>query len=264
MDIKLFHSGTYTNEIKQIRSELNSITDSLKKQLKEVEFLYDYMNDIMWKEDTIIGALHGKLMNCLYGNKIVLYHNTRLFNPDTIREKGLIFSDERYIDSLIETMKKADIDYRLIKEVVKIVDKEILRWDEGNGVNRRKNAVCYIYDMDYYERYNKFLAIYGGEFMEFGLSGATHNNLARYKDIVRIGKPYVVEFSVLFDWFSQFERMDIARYMIEEWIHLDIIGDEVAHQYDGWIEKEIPPQNIIDIHLVDDNFHELNRYFNIE
>ena len=33
---------------------------------------------------------------------IVLYHNTRLFNPDTIREKGLIFSDERYIDSLIK------------------------------------------------------------------------------------------------------------------------------------------------------------------
>lgn len=58
--------------------------------------------------------------------------------------------------------------------------------------------------------------------------------------------------------------MDIARYMIEEWIHLDVIGDDVSHQYDGRIEKEIPPEKIIDIHIVEDDFQKWYEYYEIE
>ena len=52
--------------------------------------------------------------------------------------------------------------------------------------------------------------------------------------------------------------------MIEEWLHLDIIGDDVSHQYDGHIEKEISPEKIMNIHIVEDDFQNWYEYFGIE
>ena len=48
--------------------------------------------------------------------------------------------------------------------------------------------------------------------------------------------------------------------MLEEWIHLDIRKDEVAHQYDGRIEFEIPAENIIKLHDVEDYFPDMDKW----
>lgn len=262
--IKMFHAETYPKEIVSVRERLQDIPNSEKEKLKKIDFLRDYMNDIVWKPDSPIGMIHNNLMEKLENHEIVLYHNTRILDINEIKKSGLIFSDERYINSLIRAMKKESVDQELIEEVIEIIRKEISRWNERNGENKRKNAVCYIYDIDYYKDYEKFLVVYGGEFMEFGLSGKVGDTFTRYKKIVRIGKPCVVEFSVPYKWFHKFEKMDIARYMIEEWIHLDVIGDDVSHQYDGRIEKEIPPEKIIDIHIVEDDFQKWYEYYEIE
>lgn len=261
--IKMFYKETYPKEIMAVREKLQDIPNSEKEELKRIEFLRDYVNDIMWKPDSAIGKIHSDLMERLESHEIVLYHNTRMLNIEEIKKSGLIFSDERYINSLIRSMKKENVDKELIEEVIEIIKNEILRWNESNGGNRRKNAVCYIYDIDYYKDYEKFLAVYGGEFMEFGLSGKVGNTFTRYKKIVRIGSPYVIEFSVPYEWFDRFEKMYIARYMIEEWLHIDVIGDDVSHQYDGHIEKEIPPEKIIDIHIVKDDFQKWYEYYRV-
>lgn len=260
----MFHAETYPKEIIAVRERLQDIPNSEKQKLREIEFLRDYMSDIIWKPDSPIGIIHNDLMEKLENHEIVLYHNTRILDIDELKKGGLIFSDERYINSLIRSMKKVKIDSELIDEVIEIIEKEISRWKERDGKNRRKNAVCYIYDMDYYRDYEKFLVTYGGEFMEFGLSGKVGDTFTKYKDVVRIGSPCVVEFSVPYKWFHEFEKMDIARYMIEEWLHLDIIGDDVSHQYDGHIEKEIPPEKIMNIHIVEDDFQNWYEYFGIE
>lgn len=83
--------------------------------------------------------------------------------------------------------------------------------------------------------------MYGGEFMEFGLLAHTENkSLSKYSNVIKIGIPYVVEFAIPYTWLHQFVRQDVARYMMEEWIHIDIIVDDTAHQYDGMVEHEIP------------------------
>ena len=75
-----------------------------------------------------------------------------------------------------------------------------------------------------------------------------------------MGKPYVIEFAIPFSKMNRFQKQDVARYMLEEWIHLDIRRDRTAHQYDGRIEFEIPAQKIICIHEVEDNFPDIDRW----
>ena len=69
-----------------------------------------------------------------------------------------------------------------------------------------------------------------------------------------------MEFVIPFSWMKQFDKMDVARYMMKEWIHLDIKKDKAAHQYDGRIEHEIPADKIIEVHEVEDSFPQIDRW----
>ena len=258
--IKLFHPETYPDSVTTVREKLQFLPDDVKSELHATEFLCDYASSAMWNVETPFGKLHQELMCILEPHEIVAYHNTRLPDKKSIENHGLIFSDDRYIDMLRASLQVADIEQLLIDEVIGVVVHERDRWKSGN-LNMRKNEVCFIYDMNYYKDYEKFLAVYGGEFMEFGLSAYTGNqSLSKYKDIIKIGHPYVVEFVIPFSWMKQFDKMDVARYMMEEWIHLDIKKDKAAHQYDGRIEHEIPADKIIEVHEVEDSFPQIDRW----
>ena len=260
--VKLFHSDTYSEDINTVRESLYRLPEEIKREIIDTEFLCDYMSNVIWKEEHPIYSLHQELMKALCDCEVVLYHNTRLFDKSTVLSKGLIFSDDRYIQILRAAMKANNISEMVIESAIDRVLKQINRWNEGNN-NRRKNQICYIYDMDYYFDYDKFLSTFGGEFVEFGLLGNGEETIDEYKKIAKIGKPYVVEFIVPYGNINKFEKMDIARYMLEEWIHLGIRKDEVAHQYDGWIDFEVPAKDIIDIHEVEDYFPDLDDYFGI-
>lgn len=147
-----------------------------------------------------------------------------------------------------------------MEDIISKVIRERDRW-EHNGINRRKNEICFIYDLDYYRDYDKFLATYGGEFLEFALASIKKEcNLEKYREIIKMGKPYVIEFVIPFSRMETFEKQDVARYMLEEWIHMDIRKDKTEHQYDGRIEFEIPPQNIVCVHEVEDGFPEMDKW----
>lgn len=258
--IRIFQSETYPLELQKIRSCLLEFSESTKKEVLETDYLNDYASSKMWDINSEFGKIHNKLMTVLEDYSIIAYHNTRLADPSKIICNGLIFSDERYIQSLREDMLQQEIPQEMIVDIICKVTKERDRW-EINGANRRKNEICFIYDFDYYKDYDKFLATYGGEFLEFALESIKHNgNLKKYREIIKLGKPYVVEFSIPFSKIDRFEKQDIARYMLEEWIHLDIRKDETAHQYDGRIEFEIPAQNIIKVHEVEDDFPDMDRW----
>ena len=258
--IKLFNTKTYPNRIIEARKKLQLLPNSIIGELYTAEFLSDYTGSAMWNIEAPFGKFHQELMCILEPHDIVAYHNTRLPDKQSIERYGLIFSDERYLDMLRDAMQSADISHPQIDEVIDVIVHERERWKSGDG-NRRKNEVCFIYDIDYYKHYNKFLAVYGGEFMEFGLNAHTGSrSLLRYKDIIKIGNPYVVEFAIPYSWMNKFLKQDVARFIIEEWIHLDIREDEVAHQYSGRIEHEIPAEKIIEIHEVEDNFPEVDEW----
>ena len=53
----------------------------------------------------------------------------------------------------------------------------------------------------------------------------------------------------------------MARYLIEEWVHIDLRHDEPEHAYDSWCNFEIPPENIIGIHEVEDCFEQLDEWY---
>lgn len=38
----------------------------------------------------------------------------------------------------------------------------------------------------------------------------------------------------------------------------------MAHQYDGWINFEVPAKDIIEMHEVEDSFPDLDEYFGIK
>ena len=196
--IKIFQSGKYPTDIHKVSSEILDFSDGTKKGLIEEKYINDYASSKLWDTKSEFGRIHGKLMNCMEGNDIVAYHNTRLLNPLKIQNNGFIFSDERYIDSLREDMQHQDISEELVDDIISRVIKERDRW-ESDGVNRRKNGNCFIYDWDYYKDYDKFLATYGGEFLEFALASIKHNgNLGKYKKVIKMGKPYVIEFAIPF------------------------------------------------------------------
>lgn len=259
--IKIFQFETYPTEIHKARSNIFNFSEKTKKEIIETEYLNDYASSKLWDADSDFGKIHSKLMSCLEGHEIVAYHNTRLADPSKIINNGLIFSDERYIESLREDMMEQRISGDMIEDIISKVIKERDRWERG-GINRRKNEVCFIFDLDYYKDYDKFLATYGGEFLEFALENIKCNgNLKKYKEIIKLGKPYIVEFAIPYSKMDRFQKQDVARYMLEEWIHLEIRKDETAHQYDGRIEFEIPAQNILEIYEVEDRFPDMDRWF---
>lgn len=258
--IKLFCPKTYPDSVIRAREKLHLLPNSVKDELMTTEFLCDYINSAIWNAESPIGKLHKELIKILEPHEIVAYHNTRLPDSKSVTSCGLIFSDDRYIDMLKTALNDAKIESVLIAEVIDAVVHERNRW-ESSSQNRRKNEICFIYDMDYYRAYDKFLAIYGGEFMEFGLQAHTQNgSFLKYRDVIKIGYPYVIEFAIPFSWFHKFVKQDVARYMMEEWIHLDIRKDETKHKYDGRIEREIPANKILEVHEVEDNFPEIDKW----
>lgn len=258
--IKLFRPETYPIEVREIRKNIFLFSDTTKENIIQQEFLRDYASSEMWKSDSDFGKLHAKLMTVLEYHDIVAYHNTRLSDTSKIIDNGLIFSDDRYIESLRNDMLRLNVLPNIIDEIISMVIHERDRW-ECNGENRRKNEICFIYDWDYYKDYDKFLATYGGEFLEFALASKRRDKgLKKYKEVIKLGKPYVVEFSIPYMQMDHFLKQDIARYMLEEWLHLDLRGDEPSHQYDGRIEFEIPPERILKIYEVEDDFKEIDSW----
>lgn len=255
--IKIFRSETYTKDIQEVRYGILAFSEKTKKEMIETSYLYDYTSTKLLDAESDFGKIHRKLMNSLEEHDIVAYHNTRLTDPSKIINNGLIFSDDRYIESLREDMRQYGISTDRIEEIVSKVIKEQERWERG-GINQRKNEVHFIFDLDYYEDYDKFLATYGGEFLIRSMK--CDGDLKKNKKILKLGKPYIVEFAIPYSRMVNFQKEKIARYMLEEWIHIDIKKDKAVHQYDGRIEFEIPARNIIEIHEVSDNFPDIDAY----
>lgn len=153
--IKIFQSETYPSEIQKVRECILDFSESTKKELIETEYLNDYASSKLWDTNSDFGRVHNKLMTVLENHSIIAYHNTRLADPSKIMCNGLIFSDERYIGSLREDMQQQNIQQEMIDDIISKVIKERDRW-EHNGVNRRKNEICFIFDIDYYKDYFKF------------------------------------------------------------------------------------------------------------
>ena len=71
------------------------------------------------------------------------------------------------------------------------------------------------------------------------------------------GRKHVIHYD---DTTKKKRTQSYPRYMLEEWIHMDIRKDKTEHQYDGRIEFEIPPQNIVCVHEVEDGFPEMDKW----
>lgn len=135
--IRIFQSDEYPVELQQLRHYILEFSENTKKELLETKYLNDYASSKMWDSDSEFGRVHNKLMTVLEGYNIIAYHNTRLVDPSKIMRNGLIFSDERYIESLREDMQQQEITREMITDIIGKVIKERDRW-EINGVNRRK------------------------------------------------------------------------------------------------------------------------------
>lgn len=107
--IRIFQSDEYPVELQQLRHYILEFSENTKKELLETKYLNDYASSKMWDSDSEFGRVHNKLMTVLEGYNIIAYHNTRLVDPSKIMRNGLIFSDERYIESLREDMQQQEI-----------------------------------------------------------------------------------------------------------------------------------------------------------
>ena len=132
--IKIFQSETYSSEIQKVRECILDFSESTKKELIETGYLNDYTSSKLWDISSEFGRVHNKLMTVLEGHSIIAYHNTRLADPSKVSRNGLIFSDERYIESLREDMQQLEIEEEMIDDIICKVVKERDRW-EHNGVN---------------------------------------------------------------------------------------------------------------------------------
>lgn len=252
--LKIFDTGSYPDTVKRIKEKLNLLPEDIVDAICKTDYLQDDICSYIWDPNHPIFNLHQELISELLNHELIAFHNTRIIDPDSIMRNGLKFADDNYMQRIKDSLINAGKSQNRIDKVLSAIQSEILRHEE-NGENTRKNKICFIYDMDYYRAYDKFLAIFGGEFMDYGISDKSN-----YIDIIKMGYPYVVEFFIPFKWVDN-RIIDISRIMLEDWIHHDIRKDLGNHMYDSWVGLEIPPENIIRLHKVDDYFPEIDDYF---
>lgn len=129
--IKIFQPETYPKNIVEVRNEIMNFSDDTKNEIIHEEYLRDYASSKLWDLDSEFGKIHNRLMNYMEGYNIVAYHNTRLLNPNKIVNNGLIFSDERYIESLKQDMRQQNISEKLVEDIISKVIRERDRWEHN-------------------------------------------------------------------------------------------------------------------------------------
>lgn len=242
--IKIFRSESYTQDIIEIREKLNELPEMVKCEIKSNKYLSDYV-DKVWKNSHALHEVHESLIYALKYHEIILYHNTRQSDKTSLLMNGLIFSNEKYICFIKDSLRNEGYNKAIIDFVVKKVQGQINRFNQ-NESNHRRDQICFIYDVDYHNEYDKFYSTFGGEFLERALEKSE----SIYRDILKIGDPYIVEFSIPVAWMDEYLISEIAKYMLEEWLHLDIRKDMPDHRYDGWINKQVPSEKILNVYEI--------------
>lgn len=245
--ISLFEPQTYTYSIKTCRSELGKLSKDEINRLKDSRILRDYTFFRMNRSDTEIGLFQKKVMDALLSVEIICYHNTRLPNKEMIMENGLFYTDDKYIKSIFTSARKL-LNEKTVNELMSEIKKMMVSWDD-KGISERGRQICFFLGMDYAESYRNYCLIYGGELMS-DISdtewGRTH--IDELRKLLKYGNPFVVEFTCPYKKMSEYNQQEIARFLIEEWIHLDIRMDEPDHEYDLTEHIQIPKKNIIEVH----------------
>ena len=88
-----------------------------------------------------IEKLISTLIDEMNKQDIVAYHCARILHPEEIQNSGLIFSDERYIDSLKTSMSKVGTHCCRIDKVISVVKHERDRWNTGNENSQKMKSV---------------------------------------------------------------------------------------------------------------------------
>lgn len=242
--IKIFRSESYTQDIIEIREKLNVLPETIKNEIKSNKYLPDYV-DKVWKNSHSLHELYKSLILALKNHEIILYHNTRQPDKTSLLMNGLIFSNEKYICFIKDSLRNEGYNKAIIDFVVNKVQRQINKFYQ-NESNHRRDQICFIYDVDYHNEYDKFYSTFGGEFLERALDKSE----SIYRDVLRIGYPYIVEFSIPVALMDKYLISNIAKYMLEEWLHLDIRKDMPDHRYDGWMNKQVPSENILNVYEI--------------
>jgi hypothetical protein len=261
----LFDVKTYPKSVFLCREELNNLPNDILSSVSSCDYASDYIQRIKWDCCSWYTLFKDKIINSMKNESITCFHNTRLENPDIILNNGLIFSDNRYVSSIINSVNKV-IDNRILRvKYVSRLRKEIERWEIG-GENNRKNQVCFYFDKKAYKHYDKFLALYGGEFCERTYSQNDWENDEReeLKKLLKLGKPYIVEFFIPFDILDDDKKGDLVDYIAEFWIYKFLKKDKdrskKCRERDMCVNFEISPDNIISIHSINDSFNSVDYY----
>ena len=255
--IKIFDESTYPNDILQIRDQVYALPINIKNEIMETEHIRDYIYREINKV-SIIQNIYKTLIAKLDSYCLMLYHNTRVLDCSTFRDNGIIFSNNKRLNILKGSMEKLNIDSDSINKIMDLIVQEINRHG-SNGDNSRVNEICFYFDINAFKEFDKYLALFGGELLIYALDGKIDKEL--YKRIMKIGLPYIIVFSLPFKSLGKYIKEDIARYMIEDWIHLNILKDETNHLYRGKSEIEIPSKDIIEICEIKDSFKEIDDYY---
>lgn len=240
-----------------VRVGLEQLPESIKLALAEEADLNWYLeSQAVYNEQSPLHAIFCRIVESLKEYQIICYHNTRLCHPESIIEKGLIFSREDYWNNLLQSMRENGIPEKEIEEVVPKIRHEMDRHGEM-GENRRIDSVCYFNSPFLISKFDKFLAILGGEFIEFALSCEGK----KYENLMRLGKPYTVKFALPYLELGEYQCKDIAKYIIKYAVEKYLCGCDDKIEYEGILFQEVKPEYIIELQETNCDLSDIYDYF---
>lgn len=266
--IKLYDTSTYPYEIiklcrdfKENRSSFlfKDISIEIKNTLDNI--LENVPDNKQGQFNNILMSLKNILENC----EITGYHITRVHDINTLLTKGLIFSNDEYINIIANSLISHEFSDSQINEI-----KQILTNVRDNRYSKTPNDpntsnepfsqynIHFLFNKDKLSGYEEYYATYGGELMSDVLGklkqmspieGKPEFTISECQKIAKIGTPCIIEFSFPFKQFG-FEQETVILHIFQKLICSD--NDNIKDDIEGRLPYQIPPDKIIEIHEIKD------------
>lgn len=243
---------------KQIRDVLECGVKELsdKHNIKTEKHIEDYVDSNTWNQydGGELRVLYEELSNTMEQFSIVGYHNTRLLNPDSVYNKGLFFTEDKYFQQIENDMRMQGILDDDIKFIVKQVKYEI-DWRISGGNKHRARSIDFVNSLDTTKKYEMYFVQYGGECFKRALNkDSLYKSTQKYENILTMGKPYSVKFAVPFGELDNRAKDKVVRRVLEYGLRYFIQNKKQDISDDFTICREVSPNEIVDVILYEENF----------
>jgi|GEM_PF-1114031 len=237
------------DQIETIPNSIISLLDKKRDLIKE-ELVLDTKRALaghQWKSGAVTTDIYdesfAQITELLYDEKIVGFHCTKLLKPNEILATGLKKLDPKEYENWMKFFLKGKLPD---KKTIKKIDKCFAEYDENGEYEHRENMIWFVINKSlvYDSGCKYFFKYYGGEVIR--------RVAYSIKDIVfpiliQAGIPTVVAFEFMFNELPDYQQHNLVKSLIESKVFEKSYKFYRNMEAEGYIERDIQPEEIIQV-----------------